>query len=68
MTHSVKIFDLRAKRQLGSEDFKTAERAYEEYVRTIKLIKSHLETGEEITVARYNDGMLMTFETIVGTN
>ena len=42
----------------------TAETAYAEYVRNIECIKKMLPHGEEYTVARYNDGTLMTFETI----
>ena len=45
---------------------KTAEKAYEEYVRNINLIKKGIEKGEEFTVVRMNDGYVMTMETIKG--
>ena len=44
----------------------TAEKAYEEYIENIRLIKKHIGRGEQFTVARVNDGQIMTLETIKG--
>ena len=44
----------------------TAESAYSEYCDNIRNIKKFIRKGEEFTVARFNDGDLMTMETIKG--
>ena len=44
----------------------TAESAYEEYTNNIRNIKQFIKYGEEFTVARFNEGYLMTEETIKG--
>lgn len=47
--------------------FPTAERAYEEYVAIIGVLKRRLSKGEVVNVARYRDGSVMTVETVEGT-
>lgn len=45
---------------------KTAESAYEEYVKNIALVKKFIKKGEETTVVRMNEGQVMTMEIIKG--
>ena len=45
---------------------RTVESAYNEYCDNIRNIKKFIRQGEEFTVVRYNDGDLMTMETIKG--
>lgn len=45
---------------------RTAESAYEEYIENIRLIKKCIRKGEQFTVARVNNGEIMTLETIKG--
>lgn len=66
MKHIVRTFNENWK-VLYEEAFHTAERAYEEYVHNIAILRNRLPKGETISIARYNDGYLMTMETIVGT-
>ena len=67
MKHAVKTFNKEGK--LVYENFhKTVETAYEEYVKNIAIAKKYCRKGEEITIARFNDGQVMTFETVVGAN
>ena len=69
MKHIVATFDKNNNNKcLCKEDFPTAEMAYEFYKDSIRVLKARLEKGEEITVARFNEGYLMTMETIVGTH
>ena len=65
MKHAVRTFN-RHGECLHEAHFQTAEAAYEEYVSDIRLLKKSLKKGDEITVARYNDGDLMTYETVKG--
>lgn len=67
MEHIVATFD-KNKKCLCKEYFTAAEIAYEFYKDSIRILKARLEKGEEITVARFNEGYLMTMETIVGTH
>lgn len=67
MKHIVATFDKNNK-CLYKEGFPTAEMAYKEYVDNIRVLKAHLEKGQEVTVARFNDGYVMTMETVVGTH
>ena len=65
MKHSVRTYNKDYK--CVYENFhRTAESAYEEYVENIRLIKKGIRKGEEFTVARVNDGRIMTLETIKG--
>ena len=65
MKHCVKTFNKESK-CVYENHHKTAETAYEEYIDNIRNIKKFIRKGEEFTVARFNDGMLMTMETIKG--
>lgn len=65
MKHAVRTFN-KAGKCLYEKEFRTAEAAYEEYVNDIRILKSRLEKGEEITIARFNEGYVMTIETIKG--
>lgn len=67
MKHIVATFD-KNKKCLYREDFPTAEMAYEAYTDYIRVLRARLEKGEEVTVVRFNDGYVMTMETIVGTH
>lgn len=65
MNHRIRTYDMDGK-VLYESFHHTAEKAYEEYIRNIKLMKSRLEKGEKRIVARYNEGDLMTHEIIEG--
>lgn len=65
MKHTVRTIANR--KVVFEKDFATAEEAYKEYTSIIADIKSFIKdmpNGFERTVARYNDEMLMTYETI----
>ena len=65
MKHSVRTYNQDYK--CVYENFhQTAESAYQEYVENIRLIKKNIRKGEHVTVARINDGRIMTLETIKG--
>ena len=65
MKHSVRTYNKDYK--CVYENFHaTAETAYEEYLKNIRLIKKSIRKGEQFTVARVNDGRIMTLETING--
>ena len=63
MKHSVRTYN-RDYKVVYENHHRTAEAAYEEYVENIRIIKKHIQKGEKFTVARVNDGMIMTLETI----
>lgn len=67
MKHAVRTFN-NAGKCLYEAHFSTAEKAYEEYQENIRILKKCLPRGEEITIARFNDGYVMTLETIKGTH
>lgn len=67
MKHTVKTYNALGE-TLYEENFKTADEAYNKYVEFVKILKCRLEKGEEITIARYNDGYVMHIQTIVGTH
>lgn len=61
--HAVRTYTTEGK-MLYEDFFSTAERAYEEYMKIINLLKRKLQKGESIMVARFNEGAVMTIETI----
>ena len=65
MKHSVRTYN-KDHRCVYENFHATAERAYEEYVENIRLIKKSIRKGEQFTVVRVNDGQIMTLETIKG--
>ena len=66
MKHVVRTFNLSGK-FMYEEHFATAQKAYEGYVDIIENAKRNLPSGFGITVVRFNDGMAMTSETVIGT-
>lgn len=60
--HVVATFTAEGK-LIYKEDFNTAEEAFKEYQAVIKSLKGY-PRKESVTVARYNDGVLMTLEEI----
>ena len=66
MRHAVMTFDLDKEKCLYESRHQTAESAYEEYKDIIGNLRRNLPIGEKVTVARYNDGDLMTCETVEG--
>lgn len=65
MKHEVRTYN-KNKACVYANSHNTAESAYEEYIENIKLIKSFIRKGDEFTVARLNDGAIMTLEVIKG--
>lgn len=65
MKHAVRTYDRNGK-CLYENHFRTAEAAYKEYTDNIRILKKFIKKGEEITIARFNEGDLMTFEVIKG--
>lgn len=63
MKHSVRTYNSDY-RCVYENHHTTAEKAYEEYVENIRIIKKNIRRGEQFTVARVNDGRIMTLETI----
>lgn len=63
MKHEVRTFNAAGK-CMWSEKFATAEKAYKEYRSIIKNVSTNFPKGYTMTVARYNDGVLMTLETV----
>ena len=66
MKHSVKTIDNKTGKCLYEADFSTPEAACEEYQKDLRLLKSKIEKGEEISIVRLNDGYVMEFETVRG--
>ena len=68
MEHQVKVYKVRnGKGYLTHHTkFASAEKAYEHYTRCIEVVKKTVQHGEEFMVMRYNEGDLMTLETVVG--
>ena len=65
MKHIVRTYN-KDSRCVYENYHQTAETAYEEYMENIRLIKKFIRKGEQFTVARINDGQIMTLETIKG--
>ena len=65
MKHTVRIYN-KENKMVYENIFGSAENAYEEYMENIRVIKKCIGKDEEYTVARYNDDVLMTAETIRG--
>ena len=63
MKHEVRTFNAAGK-MMYTEAFATAEKAYKEYRAIIETVSKHFPKGYTMTVARYNDGTLMTLETV----
>ena len=68
MKHEVKVYKVRNGKGFLTHNtqFSTAEKAYEHYVRCCEVAKKTTASGETFMVMRYNDGDLMTLETIEG--
>lgn len=66
MKHDVKVYKVRAGKGFLTHhtQFPTAEKAYEHYERCIKAAKQMVKPGEEFMVIRYNNGDLMTMESV----
>ena len=67
MKDVVRVFSENSGKMTYEEEFKTAERAYEEYKEIIRVLKKTLPSGKTDIVVRYSDGCVMAMETIVGT-
>ena len=67
MKDVVRVFNNNTGKMIYEEEFKTAERAYEEYKGMIRVLKKFLPSGKTDIVVRYSDGCVMAMETIVGT-
>ena len=65
MNHEVRTYN-KAMECVYTNNHQTAESAYEEYTENIRIIKKHINKGEEITVVRLNDGAVVAIETIKG--
>ena len=64
--HVVRTFNLSGK-FMSEEHFASADKAYEGYVDIIDNAKRNLPKGFGVTVVRFNDEMVMTCETVIGT-
>ncbi len=67
MKEVVRVFSKNTGKMTYEEEFKTAERAYDEYKEIIRVLKKSLPSGKTDIVVRYSDEHVMAMETIVGT-
>ena len=66
MKNVVRTFNLSGK-FMYEEHFPTPEKAYEGYVDIIENMKRNLPKGFGVTVVRFDDEMVMSSDTVIGT-
>ena len=64
MKHSVITLDKQGK-PISVNHHRTAESAYAEYINNIRVIKNHIQKGDEFIIMRLNGGNIMTSEKLV---
>lgn len=64
MKHAVITLDKQGK-AISTNQYKTAETAYREYVNNIRIIRNHIQKGEEFTILRLNGCNVMTSEKLI---